>query len=427
MNPCFSMNQYKPYLEYKSSCVEWLGEIPSHWGVKKLKQASKKSALYGANEPSDSYSLDGIRFLRTTDIDDSGKLNHTSSVYLDQELVKEYLLADGDILFSRSGTLGRTYVHNAKLYGSCAYAGYLVRFVLKNYLLPKYVFYYSKTNQYYDWLNLSIIQSTIGNVNGQKYANMPIIIPPLPEQRGIAAFLDRQTAKIDALIEKYQRLIQLLQEKRAALITHAVTHGLATNVPLKDSGVEWLGKIPDHWKIKKQKYLARFNYGDSLSDVNRELGDISVYGSNGVVGEHSKPNTKSPCIIIGRKGSFGKVNYSEKSCFAIDTTFFIDSRFCKVDIRWLFYVLKNLKLDEISRDSAVPGLDREIAHNYLLPLPANDEQQAIADFLDRETAKIDDMVSKVESLIVKLQEYRSSLITAVVIGKIDIRDLIESG
>ncbi len=179
----------------------------------------------------------------------------------------------------------------------------------------------------------------------------------------------------------------------------------------KDSGVEWLGKIPKHWEILRLKRVTRFGYGDSLSEQDREHGDISVYGSNGSVGLHNCSNTKKPCLIIGRKGSFGKVVYSDKLCFAIDTTYYVDSTQTTQDIKWLYYCLQYLKLDAISKDSAIPGLAREDAYNKFLPFCDSEEQKAIADFLNKETARIDSLVQKKEQQIELLKEKRSVLIT----------------
>jgi len=182
----------------------------------------------------------------------------------------------------------------------------------------------------------------------------------------------------------------------------------------KDSGVEWLAEIPEHWDVGRIKQLAWFKYGDSLSSDSRESGNVPVYGSNGQVGNHSCSNTHAPCIIIGRKGSYGKVNYSTSNCFAIDTTFFVDDTTTKCDIRWLYYCLSIVGLDTYSQDSAVPGLSRDYAHNLWLPKIPPSEQRAIADFLDRETARIDALISKYQRLIELLEEKRTSLISQAV-------------
>jgi type I restriction enzyme S subunit len=182
----------------------------------------------------------------------------------------------------------------------------------------------------------------------------------------------------------------------------------------KESGVQWLGRVPEHWEVKSLRYVSRFAYGDSLSAETREEGDIPVYGSNGQVGTHSSSNTNAPVIIVGRKGSFGKINYSNVPVFAIDTTYFIDSRYSLNDISWLKYSLTSIGLDQVSKDSAVPGLAREDAYEKILPVPPLFEQSAIADFLDRETGRIDTLMAKKRRLIELLREKRSALISRTV-------------
>ena len=182
----------------------------------------------------------------------------------------------------------------------------------------------------------------------------------------------------------------------------------------KDSGFDRLGKVPSHWGVYNLKRMTNFNYGNSLSKEIRIDGKIPVYGSNGVVGYHDESITKSPCIIVGRKGSFGKVNYSEIECFPIDTTYFIDETATKNNLRWLYYLLLSLRLDAFSKDSAVPGLSREDAYEKRAVLPSLSEQQAIADFLDRKTAQIDTLIEKKQRQIDLLHEQRTALINHAV-------------
>ncbi|MGZ8183303.1 MAG: restriction endonuclease subunit S [Methylobacter sp.] len=182
----------------------------------------------------------------------------------------------------------------------------------------------------------------------------------------------------------------------------------------KPTHIPWLVEIPEHWGIRRLKLICSFAYGGSLEATNRMPGDVPVYGSNGVVGYHESSNTLSPCIIVGRKGSSGKLIYSEDAGFAIDTTYFIDRRFTYSNLKWLYYALQCLKLDEISKDSAVPGLAREDAYNYFLPFVSEIEQQRIADFLDYKTAQIDCLIGKKKALIEKLNEKRIALITQTV-------------
>lgn len=178
----------------------------------------------------------------------------------------------------------------------------------------------------------------------------------------------------------------------------------------KQSGIEWPPQVPEHWRVKGLRQVCRFAYGDALAAENREEGEIAVFGSNGQVGTHDTANTLAPVIVVGRKGSFGKLNYSNKPVFAIDTTYFIDKRHCSEDLNWLAYALQPLKLDEASKDSAVPGLAREDAYKHRLPVPPLEEQQTIAHFLDAKTALIDALVMKKRQLIDKLKEKRQALI-----------------
>lgn len=246
----------RKYASYKDSGIAWLGKVPAHWEVKKLKYVCLRSGLYGANVAATHYRETGVRFLRTTDITDDGQIKK-DGVFLPEELVRDYILNDGDILLSRSGTVGRSLLYQSKLHGPCAYAGYLVRFVPNPHTLPRYVFFFTKTHAFERFLRLMAISATIENVNADKYANAHLPAPPLEEQQKIAAFLDKETAQIDALIDEQTRLISLLREKRQAVISNAITKGLNPNATMKDSGIEWIGKVPAHWEVKRIKHVMR--------------------------------------------------------------------------------------------------------------------------------------------------------------------------
>ena len=188
----------------------------------------------------------------------------------------------------------------------------------------------------------------------------------------------------------------------------------------KETDLEWLPQIPSHWTVTRLKRICTFEYGESLVSDDRTYGDVQVYGSNGAVGNHTCANAHGPCLVIGRKGSFGKVNYCPRDVFAIDTTFYVDRRSTEEDIRWLYYLLSHIRLDSTTRDSAIPGLDREDAYGRKIVLCSSQEQRSIADFLDRETAKIDALLMKKERLIELLQEKRATLIAHSVTKGLDI-------
>ena len=187
----------------------------------------------------------------------------------------------------------------------------------------------------------------------------------------------------------------------------------------KPSGVDWLGDVPSHWEVRRLKSICRFTYGDSLPAGARKNENIPVYGSNGKVGFHSSSNASGPCLIIGRKGSFGKVHYSSDPAFAIDTTFFVDQRFTDTNIRWLYYLLLSLNLDAVSKDSAVPGLSREDAYRQIGLCPPPAEQRAIARYLDHVDRRIQRYIEAKEKSIALLQEARQATIHRAVTRGLD--------
>lgn len=195
----------------------------------------------------------------------------------------------------------------------------------------------------------------------------------------------------------------------------------------KPSGVEWIGEIPEHWKVKRLKALSKLEYGESLAVISREEGDIPVFGSNGITGFHTISITNAPCIVVGRKGSYGKINWSAKECFPIDTTYYIDDSKTGQHLRWLYYILPNLGLDLFSKDTGVPGLSREDAYQNLIPLPNFEEQTAIANYLDEKTTQIDTLIAKKKKLIELLKEERSAIINQAVTKGINTKVKLKPG
>lgn len=174
-----------------------------------------------------------------------------------------------------------------------------------------------------------------------------------------------------------------------------------------------------NWERAKLKYVTRFAYGDAFWADEIQDGPIQVFGSNGPYASISHANTRGPAIIVGRKGSYGKVNWSAGPCFASDTTFFIDSSTTQHHLRWVFWLLQTLRLDEGSNETAIPGLNRDAAYAMEVAVPPQQHQRAIADYLDRETAQIDALVAAKDRLLVLLAEKRRALITAAVTRGLD--------
>ena len=175
------------------------------------------------------------------------------------------------------------------------------------------------------------------------------------------------------------------------------------------------------WPRAKLKFVARFGYGDALPNDEPHDGAFRVYGSNGHFASFSRSNTGAPAIIIGRKGSYGKVNWTEEPCFASDTTFFVDESTSRNHLRWIYWLLQTLRLDEGTDEAAVPGLNRETAYSRDVLVPPFSQQRIIADYLDHETARLDALVVAKERALGLLAEKRRALITGAVTHGLDPR------
>jgi type I restriction enzyme S subunit len=283
--------------------------------------------------------------------------------------------------------------------------------------------------------------STFEAVSTAQVANMAIAIPSPEEQSAIAAFLDQETGKIDALVAEQERLIALLKEKRQAVISQAVTKGLNPNAPMKDSGIEWLGQVPAHWEPRKVSHLFRAGKGKNGQMLTKEFcaaneGPYPVYSGqtedDGVMGTWCEfefdfsENGVLFCTTVGARAMHlkqlhGRFSLSQ-NCMIVWPT---DSR-CIT--RFFFYHFQPLFQWERSLipDHMQPSFRMEDLYSFSVAVPPVDEQREIFEFLDRETNKIDTLITEATQAITLLRERRAALISAAVTGKIDVRALATS-
>jgi type I restriction enzyme S subunit len=274
--------------------------------------------------------------------------------------------------------------------------------------------------------------------------NFRIALPCTQEQSAIAAFLDRETAKIDALVAEQEKLIELLKEKRQAVISHAVTKGLDPNVPMKDSGVEWLGKVPEHWEVKKGiqmgSFFGSFVLGD---DAITEEGEIPYIKVGSLPAEDFKISTfdwfVSALDVERYEGFSGYVVFPKRGAAIygnkvaiVNVLSFIDPNLMgwkphsNVDLRFLAYTLKARRIDELADVSTVPQINVKHIAPEKFPLPPIEEQIKIADYLETQNLMLGNMIAESQRAIDLLKERRSALISAAVTGKIDVRGLTDA-
>lgn len=429
-----SLQVHQPYPAYKNSGSEWIGEIPTHWLPSKVKYIGRYINGY-AFKPDD-WGPEGLAIIRIQNLTDSDAPTN----FYDKILPRHLLVERGDLLISWSASLG-LHVWD----GDDAWLNQHIFKVAVNERLvtPSYFVWLAKW--FMSEMEKDAHGSTMQHVTKDKFGGFQVFLPGVPEQSSIAAFLERETTKIDALVARKERLIELLQEKRTALITSAVTKGLDPNVPMKDSGVEWLGQIPAHWEVKRLRHLGEAIIGltyepeDVVGPDNEgvlvlrasNVSDGHIVLEDNVFVRCSIPDrlrTKVADILIcSRSGSRALIGKSAKiDGAAVGLTFgTFMTMFRSVYNAYLFYVF-NSTLFHYQTGSFLTSTINQLTVSNLksltVPVPPDGEQSAIAGFLDRATARIDALVAKVRDGIERLKEYRTALISAAVTGKIDVRE-----
>ncbi len=211
-------------LQMKDSGVEWLGKVPVHWEVRKLRTIAKTQFQYGANESGIPFTAENPRYIRITDIDLQGNLKDEGKLSLPSDIATPYILEDGDILFARSGaTVGKSFIFK-KCYETSAFAGYLIRYKPnKNLVVPEFVYNFTLGSGYVFWISQIFIQATIQNISAEKYKNLQIAVPSLKEQKSIVDYITNITEKIDTIIKETEKEIELLSEYKQSLVSSVVT------------------------------------------------------------------------------------------------------------------------------------------------------------------------------------------------------------
>lgn len=427
-------SKWRPYPKYKDSGVEWLGAIPEHWEITRLKR--KASIKYGLGEPPQQHA-DGLPFIRATNVMRGRIVDHEMQ-FVDPKDVpwnRDPILRTDDVVVVRSGAYtGDSAIIPAKYDGAIAGYDMVVRpaYCQARFLAWTLLSQYVLQAQ----IELESMRAAQPHLNAEELGSVLILDLPESEQRAIAAFLDHETAKIDTLIEKKERLIELLQEKRTALITQAVTKGLDPSVPMKDSDVEWLGEIPAHWEVKRLKLASSINMGQSPSSdiVNTSGEGLPFLQGNADFGkEHPTAHTFCPAppkiaefgdVLLSVRAPVGALNLADQKygigrglCAIRPNIQILERTFCH-------YVLQIARhqMDELAKGSTYDAVSSSEVSCLLFSLPSIKEQRTLASFLVRETAKIDALMAKIQEAIDRLKEYHTALISAAVTGEIDVRD-----
>ncbi|MRI41573.1 restriction endonuclease subunit S [Stenotrophomonas sp. MH181796] len=443
---------FPAYPAYKDSGVEWLGEVPEHWAVNRLKRAIERiesgTSVNAADLPAEPGSV-GV--LKTSCVY-TGKFNWAENKTVDDEDLGRVScpLRKDTLIVSRMNTpdlVGATGLVTEAPNGIFLPDRLWQVYVLANHS-PGFIFYFTKSREYREQVKMACsgTSASMQNLGQDDFRGLIFAGPPKIEQIQIARFLDHEVAHIDALIEEQQRLIELLKEKRQAVISHAVTKGLDPRVPMKDSGVEWLGEVPAHWKQIRIKHIL-----NAMIDAEHKTAEYSDDGEylvcrttnvrNGLLSlDGAKYADRNTYIDWTRRGVpepldilFTREAPAGEACLVPE-----DLEIC-LGQRMVLFKLDKTRIDpaftvhsiyaglasdfvkQLSQGSTVSHFNMADIGNIPLFEPPLSEQKGISDFLAKRCDSYDLLINEAQSSVKLISERRSALISAAVTGKIDVR------
>ena len=440
--------KYPKYPAYKDSGVEWIEKIPEGWNVRKLKYVIKN--FVGGGTPSTSYDdyWDGdIPWVSISDITNSGLISNTGRMItlLGKKSKQLTLLNTGTIIYSMYASVGKVAQLLIPATTNQAIVGLVnnEEIVLNEYLR-------FSLESFEPFVNILFSSNTQNNINEEKVKNITIPISGLETQEKIVKFLKDRNVVIEITLKKLNKMIELLKEKRQAIITHAVTKGLDPNVPMKDSGVEWIGKIPEYWTSKKIKHTSyvkgRVGWKGLTSEEYMSEGyaylvtgqdfryqeidwsscycvDKSRYDDDPYI------QLRNGDLLITKDGTIGKLaiveNLEKPAC--LNSGIFLVRPINSYTSHFLSWVLRSKTFSSFydlrSMGSTIQHLYQNVFDNFSFPIPPIEEQNGIVHYLNSQTIKIDSLISNLYEMIGLLKDHRTSLISAAMTGKIDVRNL----
>ena len=421
------MPTLRPYPAYKPSSVPWLGDVPEHWDVRRLRTLAEMRV-----SNVDKHTREGefpVRLCNYVDVYKNDRITPSMgfmSATASQEEIERFRLEQGDVLITKDSEtwddigVPSLVVQSADDLISGYHLALLRPFdnisgqFLVRALQGKGVAY-----QFHVRAN-GVTRFGLTHTSIQ---SVQIPLPPLPEQRAIVRYLDHADRRIRRYVNAKRKLIALLEEEKQAIINRAVTRGLDPNVRLKPSGVEWLGDVPEHWEVRRLKTICSMKSGDGITAEAIEAnGDFPVYGGNGLRGYTSRYTHDGEFALIGRQGALcGNVHTVDGKFWASEHAV-VATLYTGYDVNWFGAILTSMNLNQYSISAAQPGLAVERVLNLFLPVPPKREQKRIANHIGESASRIDSAITHARRQIELLEEYRTRLIADVVTGKLDVRE-----
>lgn len=439
------MNRYS---EYKDSGIEWIGEIPINWAVKKIKHRCYVKARVGwKGLKSDEFLSDGYSYLVTGSDFKNDSVVWKECYHIDKDRYEDdpfIQLKDNDLLITKDGTIGKLAIVRNLDKPACLNSGIFVVRSQNDDFSTEFLFWILKSKTFKDFNNYTSYGSTIQHLYQNVFVEFNFPFPSKEEQSAIASYLDRKTAEIDELIADKKRLLELYEEEKSAVINQAVTKGLNPNALMKDSGIEWLGEIPENWETSPLKYLGKFINGFSFKSTDFESTGVRVLKISNI--QHMRIDWSDESFI-------DETFYETHENFRVienDLVFaltrpiistgikvaLIDTkepillnqrnsiyRPTDINVKWIYYILLSSNFiqefdSRIDKTGQQPNISSNDIGEIKITIPNENEQNEIISFIDKRCSKIDAKKIKTEKLLELLTEYRTALISEVVTGKV---------
>lgn len=423
------MSQLPRYESYKDSGVQWLGVIPSHWNTMAVRRILEEHRQgYYTNEP---YIENGVKLARITDIQSTSEMDLDNSPCVENKAeLKEFFLQENDFLFARTGGAGSFGIVRQKDLPA-VYASYLIRFRFKEAVEAEYLKFFFKSSYFLNSLVANIHGGVNQNIHAEDIKSTFLALPPIEEQKKIANFLNAKIEKVNILIAKQETLLEKLAEQRVALISHAVTKGLNPDVEMKESKIRWVRDIPIHWNVVPVRYLFEFKNNQRIPVSAEDRGKMSekiypYYGASGIIDFVEDYIFDEDLLLVAEDGA-NLLSRSTPLAFKASGKYWVNNHAHIIkpldnNLTYWEYVLALYDFTPLISGSAQPKLTKDNLASIKLPNPPDEEKRKICNFLNKPLENLKEQKLKIEKILETLKEYRSTLITQVVTGKIDVRN-----
>ena len=410
-NHQLSINRYP---SYKDSGIDWLGQVPEHWDIKKFNHIAQivEGQIDPKEEPYVNYILIAPNHIESG----TGSLLYKETAFDQGAESGKYLFRTNDVIYSKIRPALKK-VWKANFSGICSADMYPIR-LPRERIESDYFIFLCLSESFSDFMIATSMRVAMPKVNRNDFHECHFAIPPLSEQRSIAHYLDTKTAQIDRKIDLLTQKAKSYAELKRSLINETVTRGLDRSVVMKDSAI---GEVPEHWEIKHLKNLAEIKGGKDSIEVELEEGDYPIYGSGGVFGRASKYLYGKPSVLLGRKGTIDKPLFVTEPFWSVDTMFYTEIK-NSIYPKFFYYQCLIIEFGLYQYGSAVPSMAQNVLRQILFATPPLSEQKTIAHYLDTKTTQIDQIIQTINTQIEKLKELRKTLINDVVTGKIRVTE-----